>query len=285
MPHYVPSGINIVSLPQFQDWTDENGMMTDNNQGYSTGNGMLFMAHYAFALHANGLLGGDEITRMIAVYKTCQREPGLYNRLPGANNWYQAHDDLIGLMGAEAVMCPNHADRLLTKELYNYGQNTDIYAADTSDSNLTKTKWNKILFGVFKGLSLLNPFGFGKIKYVWNNVRPGKFHTNSWLGRRMEVIATMQMASGSFVNPIFWTYWCASMLLLVYGKKNPSYQDGYTLRFHSAVACQGRGIVTDWICKKVREEILKTYGGFGEMLLSYFNQPTHPIVVLGAGKF
>lgn len=285
MYNYPLNALNTVSQPQFQDWTDANGMMTDNPNGNSTGNGMLFMAHYCFALHANGLLTDDEKHRIEAVYRLVQREPGLYNRLPGANDWYQAHDDLVGLMGAEALIHPDRKDRVLTKELYNYGISTDIYAADMSDSNQTKDKWNAILFPFFKMASYLNPIHWGKICYVWNNVRPGKFHTNSWLGRRMEVIATMQMASGSAVNPIYWLYWAVSMLSLVYGKKNPLYQDGYTLRFHSALACEGSGFITNWICKKIREEVLKTYGGFGEMLLSYFNQPSHPIVVLGAGKY
>lgn len=282
---YALNALNTVSQPQFQDWTDANGLMADNPNGGSTGNGMLFMAHYVFGLSVNGALTQAEKDRVTAVYRKNQREPGLYDRLPTADDWYQAHDDLLGLMGADALMNPNRDDRALTKELYHYGVSTDIYAADTSDSNQTKDKWNSILFPFFKLTSYLNPFHWGKICYVWNNVRPGKFHTNSWLGRRMEVIATMQMASGSFVNPIYWLYWAVSMLTLVYGKKNTSYQDGYTLRFHSALACEGHGWATNWICQKVRKQVQKDYGGFGEMLLSYFNQPTHPIVPYTAGKY
>jgi hypothetical protein len=283
MPHYVPSGLNIVSLPQFQDWTDENGMMTDNDQGWSTGNGMLFMAHYAFGLHATGQLTQDEMDRIIAVYKNCQREPGLYNRLPGANGWYQAHDDLIGLMGAESLIRPNRKDRVLTQEILDYGRKTPITGIDPTEPDPKKIKMMKWMYPTLKALSYLNPFSFGKIRYVWNNVNPGTFQPSSWLGRRMEVIATMQMASGRFVNPIYWTYWAVNMLRVAAFKDKD--HDGYTLRFHSALACEGYGPVTSWICRQVRKAVARDFGDLGQLLGRYFVKMHHPIVALCYGKY
>jgi hypothetical protein len=285
MPHYVPSGLNIVSLPEFQDWTDENGMMTDNNQGWSTGNGMLFMAHYAFGLHANGILTEEEKARILQVYKNCQRLPGLYNRLPGADGWYQAHDDLVGLMGAESLIRPDRRDRVLTKEILDYGRNTPINGIDPTEPDPKKIKMMKWMYPTLKALSYLNPFSWGKIRYVWNNVNPGTFQPSSWLGRRMEVIATMQMAAGRFVNPIYWLYWAVTMLTLLSPKRDIRRQDAYTLRFHSALACDGYGPITSWICKRVRKEVVKDYGGFGQMLAMYFNKPEHPIAALAANKY
>ena len=270
MKSYPSAPINVVSLPQFQDWTDEPGMMTDNDSGSSTGNGNLFMAHYAFGLYANSVLIDTEKARITQVYLNNMREPGLLNRLPQANDWRQAHDDLVGLMGADALMNPDRSQRVLTKSIYEYGKNAKIDGIDTDPSRANQNKW------AYYALKVL---GLGNVKYVWNNVQPGKFHVGSWLGRRMEVIATMQMATGKWVNPFFWLYWAVSMMQIVL-KPNKSYQDGYTLRFHSALACEGFGPITNWICKKARLAIARDFGDFGLLLGAYFGKPQHPIVAL-----
>lgn len=283
MPKYELNAINTVSLPQFQDWTDRFGMMTDNANGDPTGNGILFTAHYAFGLWANGLLTEEEKIRILTVFIDCQRETGLYNRQPGANSRYQAHDDLIGLMGAESLIRPNRKDRVLTRQILDYGRNTPINGIDPTEPDPKKIKMMKWMYPTLKALSYLNPFSWGKIRYVWNNVNPGTFQPSSWLGRRMEVIATMQMASGRFVNPIYWLYWAATMLRVAVFKDKD--HDGYTLRFHSALACDGYGPVTSWICRQMRKAVARDFGDLGQLLGKYFVKMHHPIVALCAGKY
>ena len=280
MHHYELKEINTVSLPQFQNWTDEPGMMTDNDSGNSTGNGNLFMAHYVFGLYVNNMLIASEKARITQVYLNNMREPGLLNRLPGANDWRQAHDDMIGLMGADALMNPNRADRALTRMVYQYGKSVKTIGIDLTETSPQKVKQNTW------GYRILKVLGLGNIKWVWNNVKPGLFDGSSWLGRRMEVIATMQMSVNKWlVNPIYYLYWAVSMLLLVYAPGDKSYRDGYTLRFHSALACEGFGPITNWICKKVRTAVARDYQDFGNLLGMYFAKPQHPIVAFCKDKF
>lgn len=275
MPNYVIAKINEVD-PKFQEWTDIYGMMTDNSQGNSTGNGNLFTAHYAFGLSANGLLEHDK-ERLTQVYLNNFREAGLLNRKPGANDWYQAHDDIVGLMGADALMNPDRKDRLLTRAVYEYGQGS----AQGIDSNEKDPKKIKLNSQLYPALMIL---GLGKIRWVWNNVQPKKFHVSSWLGRRMEIIATMQMSLGIAPNPFVWAYWAATMMQLVL-KPKKDYIDGYTLRFHSALAVEGYGPVSNVICKLVRNALNRDHGDLGQLLGSYFNKPEHPIVELCKGKY
>lgn len=278
MPNYPISAINAVSLPQFQEWTDQYGMMSDTGVGESTGNGNLFTGHYAFGLAANGILTDAEMVRIKQVFLNNMREPGLTLRLPNATWSYNAHDDLLGIMGAEALMCPNRADRAISKSIYEYGKNIKVTGIDSNEADPAKIKDNKWAYWPLKIL------GLGNIKWVWNTVQPGKFHVSAWLGRRPEVIATMQMTNNKWlVNPFYWLYWAGSMMSLVWFP-NKDYHDGYTLRFHSALACQGFGPITNWICKKVRGAVARDFGDFGGLMLAYFNQPNHPIVPLCKDK-
>jgi hypothetical protein len=100
----------------------------------------------------------------------------------------------------------------------------------------------------------------------------------------MELIATMQMALRKPVNPFYWVYW-AYTILQGYYSPNWEYRDGYTLRFHSALACEGYGPITNWLCKKAREMVHRDYGDFGQLLGHYFGKFHHPIVKLCKGKW
>lgn len=272
MPWYPIQPINEVSLPQFQDWTDQHGMMTDNGQGHAQGNGALFTAHYVFGLSCNDILTDKEIARIKQVYANEFMAPGLLGKPTEFFKDRQAQDDMFGLMGAEALMCPKREDRLMTKAMYDYGQISPVaLESDADDTDKAVFKWLKIL-------TL-------RRRWVWNNVEPGTFNADSWLGRFPNLIATMEMSQGKWVNPLKWCYWAGTMLQLVYLPGDKTYRDGYTLRFHSALACEGYGPLTNWICKKVRSAIARDYGDFGLLLGAYFAKPDHPIVALCKGKY
>lgn len=272
MPSYLLSYINKVQLPEFQDWTDKFGLMQDNSNQSTTGNGVLFTAHYVYGLCINNILSPEERGRLLQVLSSCVKPEGILMRSPDNGGGYQAHDDLVGLMASEALMCPDKKDRKITKKIYEYGKTAKIKGKDPTEPDPKKISIHRWLYPLLKIL------GVGKIWYVWNNVNPGTFHVSSWLQRRMEVVATMQMQQNRwYVNPFYWTYWLISMLSLVV-KPNKEYRDGYTLRFHSALACQGFGPITNWVCKKVRRAIVRDFGGFGQVLDAYFgNSKAHPI--------
>lgn len=271
MPNYPISAINKVSLPQFQNWTDQYGMMCDNDNGGSSGNGNLFTAHYVFGLWANGLLTDEEKSRIIQVFKNNFEQPGLLCRTPNFPGDQQAQDDMFGLMGAEALIYPNPSDRLLTKAIYDYGSQNCTGLVDNPSS---QDKW---VYNILNALTL-------GTKWAWNNVNPKKFRAPAWLGRFPNLIATMQMAQNKVVNPLCWLYWAEVMLQLAY-KPNKSDQDGYALRFHSAIACEGYGPLTNWICKKVRAAVARDYGDLGGLLSAYFGKPQHPIVALCKDRY
>lgn len=272
MPWYPIQPINEVSLPQFQDWTDQHGAMTDNPLGNAQGNAALFTAHYVFGLHANNILSDKEIARIKQVYQNQFMEPGLLGKETEFFRDRQAQDDLFGLMGAEALMCPKREDRVMTKAIYDYGKKSaEGLEKGADDTDKKAYKWLKILT-------------FGR-RWVWNNIEPGKFKSDSWLGRFPNLIATMEMSQGKLINPLRWVWWAATMLQLVYLPGDKTYRDGYTLRLHSALACQGYGWLTNWVCKKVRGAIARDYGDFGKLLGAYFAKPDHPIVSLCKGRY
>jgi hypothetical protein len=273
MPDYKLEFINKVSLPEFQEWTDRYGMMQDNDRGETTGNGNLFTAHYAFGLYANDLLTDEEKDRIEGVFLNNYRLHGLLMRSPTAYDSYQAHDDIIGLMSADALINPETRD--LTKAVYEYGL-TYVNGLDDKEKDPPKIEMNKWAYFALKLLT------GNKVRWVWNTVQPGKFHVASWLGRRLEMLATMQMALRLRVNPFCWLYWALSILKNYYFP-NWEYRDGYTLPFHSAIASQGYGPLTDWVCKKARESVRKDYTDFGNLLGHYFAKFHHPIVKLCKG--
>jgi hypothetical protein len=267
MPFYLPKEINTPLLPEFQAWTDVYGMIVDNPNGDTSGNGSLYTAHYVAGLAARALMTKQEKERLIQVYKNNMIIPGLFARAPSKLSDRQAHDDLFGIISADKILNPETRD--FTKQIYNYGKNTYCNGVDELDHeqlliNVSTYNWlNRI---------------FGKVRWVWNNVNPGRFHLSSWLGRRPELIATMQMTLKEDVNPFFWLYWAGIMLWTAYAP-NKKDHDGYILKYHSALACEGYGLVTDWICKKLRLAVKRDFGDFGQLLGEYFNKP-HPLVKL-----
>lgn len=280
MTNYPLAPINTVLLPEFQDWTDKYGLTQDNAQQGTTGNGVLFTAHYVYGLVANGLMTDEEKSRLLSVFDSCVQPAGILMRTPDNGGGYQAHDDLVGLMSAEALMVPNKADRKITKKIYDYGKSANAHGIDPTEPDPKKIAMHKWAYPLLKVL------GLGKIWYNWNNVNPGTFHVSAWLQRRAEVIATMQMQQNRFyVNPVYWLWWAITMMSLVM-KPNTEYRDGYTLRFHSALVCESFGPITAWICRKVRKVMVRDFGGFGQVLDAYFTPSKgHPLAQLCKDKY
>lgn len=271
MPTYKLTAINTVQLKEFQEWTDVYGMMLDNDGGHVGGNGNLFTAHYVTGLVQKGLIAPEERSRILQVYRNNFRFPGVLMRAPSKPDDRNAHDDVMGLLSADAQLNPDPAKRELTRTVYQHGR--DNYCDGVDEADQEKLKINNLVFKALKWLFL------GKVRWTWNNVTENKFHVSSWLQRRMEMMATMQMSLREFVNPIYYIYWLATNYVwLKFGKKE--HKDSYILRYHSAMACKGYGKFTDKMCDAIFHKINKDFGDFGQLLGYYFNKMHHPIVKL-----
>lgn len=269
MPSYPMTPINTVELQAFQEWTDQYGMVQDNDQNGTTGNGNLYLAHYVLGLKLTNQMTAIENARINQVYLNNFIQPGLLLRSP-VNSDYQQHDDYFGMMGADSVLNPE--SRMLTKQMKAYS-NVSVNGIDPLDTGeASANKWFyplvKILFGG---------------KYTFNTHNPGKFAGKSFLLRRVDLIATMQMALRERVNIAYWLYWAAIMGMLIM-KKNTDH-DANMMAWHSSYACEGYGIITNLVCKAVRASMLKNWGGAGQLLSEYFGKPQHPLVSLLNDKF
>lgn len=267
MPSYNKTWINTVQLPEFQPWTDEYGMTLDNDKGDVGGNGMVFTAHYVTGLVTKGI-SNNEKQRILQVYRNNFRFPGVLMRAPSKPDDREAHDDIIGLMSADAQLNPDPKDRALTRAIYEHGKNNYCDGIDETDQE--KLGLNQWVFKALKGLFM------GKVRWVWNNVIPNKFHVSSWLQRRMEMMATMQMCLQEQVNPLYWLYWAS--IMLYWAKSKADAREGL-LNFHMAMACQGYGFLTNYVCAQVRNKMTAS-GGLGVVVGDYFNNPKHPLVNL-----
>lgn len=270
MPSYPLTKQNTCQLPEFQEWTDQYGMITNNNQGLSTDNGNLFTAHYVYGLFATKQITDQEKQRILNVYAANFMQSGLLCRTPNFPGSRQAQDDITGLMGAEALLEPTH--RVLTRSIYNYG----LKSAQGIDSTEPFQKPQHYQYWLIKILTL------GSCRWVWNNIQLGKFDNASWLGRFPAFIATMQMSLMEKVNSFSWLVWAGTSLYSAwYG--DASGNNGDCLILHSAIACQGYGFFTDLICEEIHKGIARKYGSVGGLMQAYFADSSHPLVKLLSG--
>ncbi len=264
---YPLAPINTVLLPQFQAWTDQYGMMTNNNQGLSTGNGNLFTAHYVYGLYSTGQITASESQRILNVYANNFPQSGILCRSPVFPGDRQQQDDIYGLMGAEAQLSPD--DRKMTRAIYNYGKISANGIDGTEPYQGAQTR-------AFWAIKILT---FGRCRWVWNNIEPGRFDEDSWLGRFPAFLAVMQMSLREWVNPFFWIWWASTSLYNAWFG-NIGNNNGDCLALQGSLAAQGYGPLTNWVCKQIHNGIRKNYGSAGGLMEVYFQDPTNPLVAL-----
>ncbi len=261
------SNISQCLLPQFQPYTDQFGMITNNSQGQSTDNGNLFTAHYVYGLFSTNQITDQEKQRILNVYASNFSQSGMLCRTPLFPGSRQAQDDLYGLMGAEAQISPNH--RALTRSIYEFGK-ISAKGIDSTEPYQFSQKWQ---YFVIRFLT------FGRCRWVWNNIEPGKFDNASWLGRFPAFIAVMQMSLREWVNPFSWLVWAGTSLYSAwYGLSSGN--NGDCLMLQGSLAAKGYGRLTDWVCGQIHVGISKKYGSAGGLMQAYFANPNHPLVDL-----
>jgi hypothetical protein len=264
---YTPSPINTCQLTQFQAWTDQYGMITNNSSGNSTDNGNLYTAHYVYGLISTTQITDQEKQRILQVYANNFSYPGILCRTPNFPGNRQAQDDIFGLMGAEALLSPD--SRSMTRSVYEYG----LKSASGIDSTELDQWHQKFMYWLIRIVTL------GRCRWVWNNIEPGTFDETSWLGRFPTLIVTMQMSLKEWVNPFFWSYWAVSCM---YNAWFGSYSDnnGDCQSIHAANAAQGYGPLTNFVCSQIHKGIKRKYGSAGVLMEDYFQNAQHPLCLL-----
>lgn len=264
---YPLTPINTTLLPQFQSWTDVYGMTTNNNWGGSTDNGNLYTAHYVYGLFQTYEITDQEKQRILQVYTNNFSQPGILCRTPNFAGNRQAQDDMYGLMSVEALLTPN--DRKMTKSIYGYGLKSAVGIDSTEPFQGAQTR-------AYWAIRILT---FGRCRWVWNNIQPGKFDEASWLGRFPAFLAVMQMSLRERVSLFNWTYWAVSCLWdFCFGTTKDN--NGDCLILHGTIAAKGYGPLTDFICSLVHKNIKRKYGSVGGLMSDYFQNPLHPLCQL-----
>lgn len=240
---------------------------SDGQMGLTSGNGNLYTAHYILAALDNGYLDNKTKSLLKSVYASNERESGLMMRAPDNRNGHNAHDDLIGCATASRFI----DDGELARRIINYGRIKYPSKVDTSEGpNHKKTKLNKRLYPIVWALSL------GKIKWNWNNINPQTFHVSSWLFRRSDVIATLELVAYGKTSFFRMLYLIVMLGFVIFENENSNH-NSFILRYQMARAIEGKGPVCNFLSRLVRNRMVKYYGNFGNLIGAYFVNNAHPL--------
>lgn len=252
----------------YKDKFGLNQNVTDNGDEYGvSGNGLLYTTGYILALVDNNALNRDEVIRLLNVYQSCQvpGESGLYHRTPTKVKDYNSLDDIFGVLLASKYL----DDGLMAKFIYSRGQMIVNEVDESEGLDHPVVKLSNKVFPLLKLLTL------NKVKWNYNNVNPTKFRMNTWLGRRFDVVAVIQMAANKPVNFFYWIYWAITMLM-IYTQDRKSNHNAFILRYTAARAVEGYGFMTNLVIKLFKKRFIKIWNSLGEVKAAYYNNPEHP---------
>jgi len=172
----------------YKTFHNEYGLCSDrseNGKGAVTGND-LFWTGFEMSVKRDNLSFLDmfaEGKRALRVLKKYEFLPGLWRRAPSKVDDMQTHDDYYGIGMISSVLDFTIARRWLD-------------------------------FGYMSKHTFL---GFITLRYVLNNVNPGKWHKKAWMGRFPHLIAHMKLANTGDIdvipNKLECSAWTVSMVL------------------------------------------------------------------------
>lgn len=239
----------------------------DDGRPYGvSGNGLIYTSAYILALVDNNAMTEEEKQRLLQVYLSCQHPnyPGLFFRTPGNNTNYNSYDDLLGV-----VLASKYLDNgLMAEDVYLHGLRKSFRIDESEGVDHSKVKLSRKIFPI------LNLFGNG-VRNVWNTIKPLEFRIDTWLGRRLDVIAVIRMAANRPVGLFHWLYWAINMLG-VYFQDRTSNHNAFILRYTMARAVDHYGFMTKLICKLFYKRFRSIWGSLAEVKVAYFNNPEHP---------
>lgn len=116
------------------------------------------------------------------------------------------------------------------------------------------------------------------LRFNYNNVTPGKFTLNSWIGRMPHVVIHFQFAAGEMPNILKRLYW--ALVVITAGKKNPKDQDARLLTWLMISVARGKSKICDYAIKKWEARLAREWPGGMKSVIqcTLNNDPEHPIV-------
>jgi hypothetical protein len=264
-------------IPEFESYADQFGMVqleSDGTKGLVSDNGNLWTSFYVLGLKLKGFMTPEESLRLKTVYANNFKVLGLLLRYPTSPD-FNAQDDYCGIMMAGKLLGSDFA-----KDIYAYGVDAKhCKEVDPREPIVSTNKTNRMLYGILKVLTL------NHIKWNYNPVAPDSFSIYSWFGRRMELIAAIQMSAGKPVNLIYWCYWAAVMISNMISKPIVSNSVADVLHYCNAISCENYGFITRLICKAFRKSVHVKFGDAGKMFGWSNQQVNHPLVKFLEGVY
>lgn len=245
-------------IKDYKPHIDGHGMIQPRpNEGSL--NGVRNTAEYIIALNGEGKLD-EERQRLLKVYQSVQKEPGLLMRTPDNAGGYQSIDDTVSAITADYFLGGNFAEKFLW-----YGKTKPALSVDQTDSNKEKVKSSR---SIFKLLSL-----FGPVTWVYNNVNPQTFSTSSWMGRFPQLIAHAQFAANKPVSLWRQIWWAGTVLQGSFSKQ----QDSKALAWQLVLVAQDKSILCDLVGRFYSWMLRHHYPeGIGQVLGDYYGNHDHP---------
>ena len=231
----------------FAQYTDSDGLLTPSyHPGInSTGNGILYTAFYYMTLCQWSVINATDKQSFVTTIQACRANQinGLYNRSPEALNNQEGPDDYYGLASGAGQ---SYANVQMASDILTYGQSTSY-------------------LGIFH--------------YIYNNVNPGQFTLQSWMGRQFQLVAHFLFCNGK--TPALWRriWWCLSILFS--STKNPNGANDIILTWCQAAAMNDkRFFICHWFRNQWKKRLLKNYPqGMAQVFAIYFNNPNHPLAL------
>lgn len=232
----------------------EDLMQADPNS--LSGNGLLYTAEEILAYKYNRVIDYGTYSRWCKAYHDHQVEPGLIKRTIENKFGIEGPDDFFG-----CALFSSFCDITYAQKILAYGDK------GVSKCSPDISIYQKILYYALK----IN--GFGKIRYVYNNINPGFFTVQSWLGRMGHLITTLKFAAGykpSFFEKIYWS------ICLLFPIDMNDY-DKLIVPWIQTETVKGKSKICDFAIKIWIKRVSKYYKTPGELLEKYFAYKPHPV--------
>jgi hypothetical protein len=123
------------------DYVDADGLVSprrveDKTARSASGNGLLYTSEYMIALHLRGDLNLTDIEGFVRVLRSCQKEPGLFNRSP-IHKDQNAPDDYTGILAA----CHMIGIEEFPRAIYKYGNEHGWVFDNTGEGSKSAWFW------------------------------------------------------------------------------------------------------------------------------------------------
>lgn len=229
-------------------YTDRFGLIQDK-RNHTSGNGLLYTAEMYIVLNRLGLLADVDKEKIKQVIRSCQQEPGLFNRHPESRE-QNAQDDMIGL----TALAHELGWQDISNEVLVYGQRKTFITRLYS------------FLGIF-------------LRYVYNNNKPGEFSLGAWLGRYPHLVAHFYFAANK--QPPMWRKLWWVLVVLLSSKEDLKHQDAWQLTWLLCCTAKGKSFICDQAIKyfKYRLNKLTNGEGIGKINGDYFGNHDHPVAI------